>query len=155
MRTRKGQAVIREYRPPDCEDVLNVWARASAVAHPFLGREFLEQERRDIPRVYLPQAETWVWEAGGHVIGFISLLGNEVGALFVDPDHHRAGIGRALLGRARALRGELEVEVFEQNRLGRAFYDGMGFELVQRKIHDATGFELLRLRLAAGSGTPV
>jgi hypothetical protein len=35
----------------DCEDLLNVWARASAVAHPFLSREFLELERHDIPNV--------------------------------------------------------------------------------------------------------
>jgi len=146
---RVGTSVIRKYRPADCEDVLNVWGRASALAHPFLGGDFLELERRNIPDLYLPKAETWVWEADGQVVGFISLLGNEVGAIFVDPEFHRTGIGRALMDRARALRGELEVEVFEKNLLGRAFYAKMGFELVHRKVHDQTGFPLLRLRLAA------
>jgi len=140
--------VIRQYQPRDCEDVLNVWARASALAHPFLRQEFLELERHNIVNVHLPQAETWVWEADGHVIGFISLLGNEVGAIFVDPGFHRSGIGRALMDRARALRGELDVEVFERNLMGRAFYTRMGFKLLHQKVHDQTGFEVMRLRLA-------
>jgi len=146
--------VIRKYQPTDCEDVLNVWARASALAHPFLSHGFLETERHNIPNVYLPRAETWVWEADGHVVGFISLLGNEVGAIFVDPKFHRRGIGRALMDRARALRGEVEVEVFEKNRLGRAFYANLGFEFMHRKVHDQTGFEVVRLRLAANNPLP-
>jgi len=141
--------VIREYEPADCEEVLNVWANASAEAHPFLSREFLERERHNIPNVYLPNADTWVWESGGRVVGFMSLLGNEVGALFVDPGAQRAGIGRALIGRARALRGGLEVEVFRDNLRGRAFYAKCGFEVMHHSIHAQTGFEIIRLRLAA------
>ena len=130
---------------------MNIWAQASALAHPFLSQEFLELERQTIPNVYLPKAETWVWEADGHVVGFISLLGNEVGAIFVDPKFHRSGIGRALMDRARALRGELEVEVFERNPLGRAFYAKLGFELLYKEVHNQTGFEVMRLRLAANT----
>lgn len=143
--------MIRQYQSADREEVLNVWAGASALAHPFLSQEFLELERYNIPNVYLPKAETWVWEADGRVVGFVSLLGNEIGAIFVDPEFHRSGIGRALMDRARALRGELEVEVFERNLLGRAFYAKLGFEFMRRKVHDQTGFELMRLRLAANN----
>lgn len=143
--------MIRRYQPADCEDVLTVWAKASALAHPFLSEEFLETERHNIPNVYLPNAETWVWVVDEQVVGFISLLGNEVGAIFVDPALQRSGIGRALMDRARALRGELEVEVFERNLQGRAFYAKLGFERMHQKIHDQTGFEVLRLRLAANN----
>jgi putative acetyltransferase len=143
--------VIRKYQPADREDVLSVWADASAVAHPFLSHEFLALERHNIPNVYLPKADTWVWEADGRVVGFMSLLGNEVGALFVDPGTQRAGIGRALIGRARALRGELEVEVFKDNVLGRAFYAKCGFEVMYHRIHEQTGLEIIRLRLAANT----
>lgn len=143
--------MIRKYQSADREEVLNVWAGASTLAHPFLSQEFLELERYNIPNVYMPKAETWVWEADGHVVGFISLLGNEVGAIFVDPKFHRSGIGLALMDRARALRGELEVEVFERNLLGRTFYAKLGFEFMHKKVHDQTGFELMRLRLAANN----
>lgn len=141
--------VIRSYQPADCDDVLRVWAHASAVAHPFLSEEFLELERHNIPHVYLPNADTWVWAADGQVAGFISLLGIEVGAIFVEPEFHRSGIGQALMAHARALRGVLEVEVFERNLQGRAFYATLGFEFLHTKVHDQTGFEVMRLRLAA------
>ncbi|WP_374659003.1 GNAT family N-acetyltransferase [Inhella sp.] len=141
--------MIRIYQPADCDDVLRVWAHASALAHPFLSEEFLELERHHIPNVYLPNADTWVWVTDGRVVGFISLLGNEVGAIFVEPTLQRSGIGRALMAQAKALRGELEVEVFESNQLGRAFYAKLGFELLHKRIHDQTGFEVMRLRLAA------
>lgn len=141
--------MIREYRPADCETLLDVWARASAVAHPFLDPAFLETERGNIRDLYLPKSETWVWEADGRVVGFVSLLGNEIGGLFVDPRYHRLGIGRALVDLARSLRGELEVEVFERNVPGRAFYAALGFEFMHRRVDPDVGFEVLRLRLAA------
>lgn len=145
--------MIRGYRVEDCDDVLDVWAAASALAHPFLGDRFLQQERQQIRDVHLPQAETWVWEADHHVAGFISLLGNEVGAIFVDPRFHRCGIGRTLMDHARSLRRGLEVEVFSDNQIGRAFYSSYGFELMLRKIHKPTGLPLLRLRLPDNRAT--
>jgi putative acetyltransferase len=52
---------------------------------------------------------------------------------------------------ARGLRKELEVEVFKENVVGRAFYARYGFELMQEKVHDQTGLEVMRLRLAANT----
>lgn len=143
--------MIRKYRPEDCDEVLSVWSAATALAHPFLSERFLEFERREIRNVHLPKAATWVWEADGHVVGFISLLGNEVGAVFVDPRFQRAGIGWALMDHARALRGELEVEVFRDNRIGRTFYAKYGFEPMLQRVHEPTGFQVVRLRLAANT----
>lgn len=141
--------MIRKYHPEDRDEVLRVWAAASERAHPFLSAGFLERERREIRNVHLPQADTWVWEAAGRVVGFASLVGTEVGAVFVDPEFQRSGIGWALLDHVRALRGELEVEVFRDNVIGRAFYAKYGFEPMLRKVHEPTGLQLVRLRLAA------
>ncbi|MCH9651071.1 MAG: GNAT family N-acetyltransferase [Deltaproteobacteria bacterium] len=143
--------MIREYRSQDLEDLMAAWEAASALAHSFLSEEFQAQVREDIPKLYLPNSETWVAEQDGRVVGFISLLGNEVGAIFLQPNCHGKGLGRALMDKARELRGELEVEVFTANEIGRAFYAKYGFELVEKKAHPPTGLELLRLRLAAES----
>lgn len=144
-----AQRVIREYAPDDLADILSVWERASALAHPFLTKAFVDQERINIPELYLPNAETWVAEEAGRVIGFIALIGNEIGAIFVDPQFHGTGAGRALMDKARALRGDLEVEVFKANAMGRKFYDRYGFELLAESIHEATGNALLRLKYSA------
>jgi putative acetyltransferase len=141
-------ALIREYQEHDLPDLLVAWEAASELAHPFLSQEFLATERENIPNLYLPNAETWVAEHEGRVIGFVALLGNEVGAIFVHPHHQGEGFGRALMDKARALRGELVVEVFAANAIGRRFYANYGFELVEQRVHAQTGFELCRLRLS-------
>lgn len=128
--------MIRPYRNEDLEGLLSTWEASSRRAHPFLSEAFLAAERENIPRLYLPNAETWVAEAEGRVIGFVALLGNEVGALFVHPSRHRQGIGGQLLNKARELRGELEVEVFKANSIGCAFYDKCGFTQIDEKVHD-------------------
>ncbi|QDT80580.1 putative N-acetyltransferase YjaB [Gimesia maris] len=138
--------IIREYQPADLDDVLASWESATRLAHPFLQEDFLEQERHNIPNLYLPNAETWVIEHEKQVIGFIALLGNEVGAIFVKPEFHGTGAGKALMDKARDLRGDLQVEVFEANTIGRQFYDRYGFQPLSESTHEPTGNRLLRLQ---------
>ena len=144
--------MIRRYRDADLADLLEVWYAASRVAHPFLTEEFLDQERGNIVEVYLPKAETWVFEKDRRVAGFLSLLGNEVGAIFVRPELHGRGIGRALMDRAMEVHDRLEVEVFKENEIGRAFYDRYGFKPIREHVHEETGHEVLRLGTGGKSG---
>jgi putative acetyltransferase len=138
--------VIRPYDSRDLGAVLRVWENASAVGHPFLSDDFLAVERARIEHEHLLHAETWVWEAEGRVAGFIALAGNEVGGLFVDADLHGCGIGRALVEHAYGLRRELEVEVFERNTRGGAFYRACGFRELAKDVHAETGLVVVRLR---------
>ena len=137
---------IRPYAPEDLVPMLNTWERANRLAHPFMTDAFIAQERYNIPNVYMPHAETWIIEQDGHVIGFLALIGNEVGGLFVDPAHHGTGAGFALMNKAKDLRGDLEVEVFKVNTIGRRFYDRYGFTLMHETMHEPTGQPVLRLR---------
>jgi putative acetyltransferase len=149
--TEDTSGVIRPYEDRDLDGLLAAWASASEIAHPFLTQEFLALERQNIPNLYLPNAETWVYESDGRVVGFVALLENEVGAIFVHPSHQRCGVGRRLMDKAKELRGELVVEVFRENTIGRAFYAKYGFTPIEEKVHDQTGFDLLRLRLMGAS----
>ena len=144
--------IIRQYCELDLNDILSLWENASKLAHPFLTREFLDKERCNIPNVYLPNADTWVAEISERVIGFISLLGNEVGAIFVEPEYHGNGVGRALMDKAQQLHNDLEVEVFEANSIGRKFYSKDGFEQLLKTIDEETGNKVLRLKFTANKG---
>jgi putative acetyltransferase len=143
------QRIIRPYEPTDLGGVMASWESASAVAHPFLTEAFLDQERYNIPNVYLPNTETWVVEQDGTVVGFAALMGNEVGAIFVHAAFHGTGAGKALMDKAVELHGDVELEVFKDNAVGRAFYDRYGFELMHEKLHEESGHALLRLKYSA------
>ena len=139
--------MIRPYEDTDLSDLLEAWYSASRLAHSFLDEAFFERERNNIREIYLPKAETWVFEQEGVVVGFVALIGNEVGGLFVRADYHGRGIGRALMDHARSIRNVLELVVFEDNKVGRAFYEKYGFRQVGEEVHEETGFKQLRLKL--------
>jgi len=143
--------LLRPYRATDLEAVLQVWADASRVAHSFLDHNFFEQERSSIAREHLPKADTRVAVIGNRVVGFIALLGNEVGALFVLPEYHGRGIGRTLVDRASEMHAVLEVDVFSKNSIGLDFYRHYGFVKFAEKRHRPTGQGMLCLRYAGQS----
>ena len=76
---------IRQYENSDLEAVLSSWEAATRLAHPFMTDEFIAQERINVAEIYMPNTDTWVVELGGEVKGFIALMGNEVGAIFIQP----------------------------------------------------------------------
>jgi putative acetyltransferase len=140
---------IRQYVKSDLEAVLSSWESATRLAHPFMTDEFLAQERKNTAEIYLPNTDTWVLEIDEEVVGFIALMGNEVGAIFLQPEHHGIGAGQVLMDKARELHGDLEVEVFAENTIGRKFYSKYGFKFPEEKRHEPTGQQILRLRYAA------
>lgn len=140
---------IRHYNESDLEAVLFSWEVATRLAHPFMTDEFIAQERINVAEIYLPNTDTWVVEFDGNVEGFIALMGNEVGAIFLQPNFHGKGAGKALMDKARELHGDLEVEVFEANSIGRRFYTRYGFEYLEEKLHEPTGQKVLRLKFSA------
>lgn len=144
---------IRRAAPQDAPALLDIWLEASRVGHPFLGEETLQEQLPKIRDVYIPHAENWAAVEGNSILGFIGLLENHVGGLFVAPAAHRRGVGRLLLGHASERLGELTVEVYEQNRSACSFYRSCGFDLVGRKELDDEGraFPLLRMRRAVGA----
>lgn len=77
----------------------------------------------------------------------------EIGALYVDPDHWRDGVGTALLSRALAdlsERGWRDVIlwVLPENRTALAFYDRFGFAVEPGvgKVEERSGRSVIRLR---------
>ncbi len=144
---------IRKYHNGDLSDLLSCWEKASMVGHPFVTQDFLDSERSNIPNKYLPSGDTWVAQEQSAVVGFTILHGNEVGALFVDPIFHGSGIGYALMNKAREIHSDLQVEVFEKNIIGCAFYYRYGFVLVSKYNHKETGMDILRLNYASPAHT--
>ncbi len=138
--------IIRKYNDKDIEEVLSSWENTQKIAHPFLPEDFQIQEKKNIRELYLPNADTWIIEVNNKVVGFIALIGNEIGGLFLQPIHHGKKLGKLMVDKAQELHGDLVVEVFEKNSVGRNFYSKYGFKLIEKKIHEQTGESIHRLK---------
>jgi GNAT superfamily N-acetyltransferase len=123
--------------------------------------------RRDISRgLESPEGDsfTLIAEEDGEIAGyaFVAAPGREAEgaaeaelvAIYVDPEHWRRGVGRALLqaavaGARDAGYSELSLWSFEQNAQALAFYRALGWESTQeRRPHRSTGAPTVRLRRA-------
>lgn len=134
--------MIRPYRPPDLDAVIDTYLSASIVGQDFLPATFWEQDVRSV-RELMPQAQTWVVEVDDEVVAFISTLGNVIGGLFTKPGHQGRGHGRALIERVRRQHESLQVEVFAANTNAIRFYRNRGFSEVDRQINVESGLPLL------------
>ena len=142
--------LIRQLQELDIPEIMSAWEKAFRLAHPFIEDAFIDKQKIDIPTLYIPNTETWVCEVQGSVVGFIALMGNEVAALFVDPVFHGKGIGRSLVNKAREIRdGDLSVDVFEENSIGRKFYAKYGFEYDSEYLFEDVGKLVLKLKLSS------
>ena len=137
--------MIRKHIETDLEVILDIWYQASALAHPFLDNAFVEMVKKDMRELYIPGSETWVYEEEGKVIGFISMMENEIGGLFVLPDHQAKGVGTQLVKFISEFHQALEVEVFTKNKIGRAFYDKYGFTKIKEFLHEESQHEVIRM----------
>ena len=122
--------MIRPYREEDFETVAKFWFAAIQAAEPDIvqrmGYEFTGA--REYFKTLVAENQTWVYELDGIPIGFLGIQGDYIDRLYVDPNHHRRGIGKALLDHARALSSHhLWLKTDQANKLSRPFYEKNGF----------------------------
>ena len=139
--------MMREYNTDDTDALITIWDKAEPLAHPFLSDEVRDQVRRDTVNIYLPNAETWVLENDGTPVGFIAMIGTEIGGLFLDPSEQGKGLGRQMVDHVVAIKGPLTVEVFKDNKIGLPFYERYGFVVTGEGVFDASGDETFKMAM--------
>lgn len=142
--------VLRPYVPGDLDACLAIWRDASAVGHPFLTSAMMAADEPAVRDDGLPGAAITIALVDGAPAGFIALIGDHMGGLFVAPHHRGAGIGRALVEHAAAAVGRLSVEVYEANDAARRFYARLGFRFAGRRETDDRDRPFPLLTLARG-----
>ncbi|WP_300010200.1 GNAT family N-acetyltransferase [uncultured Roseobacter sp.] len=141
---------IRAYNAAtDLEKLSTIWLDASLSGHAFIGENRLRGQRKLVETHYLPAAETWVACRSGEPVGFVSLMANFIGGLFVAPHQQGQGTGRALVAHAFEGRDQLLLEVYTDNAQALAFYKALGFAELSRRATDDEGlpFETAQMRL--------
>ena len=144
--------MIRTSTPADIEDLFAIWEAAVLATHDFLTPDDFREIAKIVGQQYLPATGFWVAvDEGGRPVGFMGMTASHIDALFVDPQHHGQGTGRALVEHVAALHGALSVDVNEQNDGAVAFYEKLGFTPTGRSPTDEAGrpYPILHLRRSA------
>ncbi len=72
---------------------------------------------------YLANAQNWVWEEDGKLLGFVSIMeGRFLAAMFVAPKAVRRGIGKALMQYVQQRYPHLMLEVYQKKSTGDRFF---------------------------------
>jgi putative acetyltransferase len=145
--------IIRRANPTEGDVLVDIWLRSVRATHTFLSEEDI-QSLLPAARDYLTSDEPELWllcADSGAIMGFMGMSGSEIAALFLAPEFRGRGGGRQLVRHAQELRGELTVDVNEQNAAARRFYEACGFVVEGRSELDDAGrpFPLLHMRLPA------
>lgn len=131
---------IRPAGPADAAAVAEVWLRAFRSVYAFPAAHTDGEVRGWIRDDLIPGGTAWVAEDGGRVVGLLAVASGWVDQLYVDPDAHGRGIGRALLAHAQALQpAGLQLWTFQVNDRARRFYARNGFTEVE--LTDGAGNE--------------
>ena len=145
--------MVRRATADDRAGLFDIWVRSVRTTHTFVSDADIEAFM-PLVRDYLASNETEFWvlsDGTGAVMGFMGMAGPKMESLFLAPECHGRGGGRRLVEHARALQGELTVDVNEQNTAAVGFYKACGFVVEGRSELDGTGrpYPLLHMRLEA------
>lgn len=123
----------------EMDEVIDVWYATSMVCHDFIDKDIWHACKDDMRNKYIPAAATVVAKYDGKIIGFISLVGNRLAAIFVLPEHQGKGVGQKLLMNAFTKRDNLLLTVYEKNTAARRFYHSHNFTESSKSTDEHTG----------------
>lgn len=149
--------MIRRARPTEIDGLVVLWERSVRATHDFLSEGDIDELRPQVGDALADDGlELWVLTRDNdRTLGFMALAGDDIAALFLDPDARGRGGGRRLVEHAQRLRrGDLTVDVNEQNPQAVGFYEAVGFRVIGRSPLDGAGrsFPLLHMRRTATIG---
>ena len=132
--------MIRKKKKNDINPVMQIWKNENIKAHKFISKEYWESNYNTVKEVYIPIADSFIYEEKGIIKGFISVIDKEfIGALFVDNNYQGLGIGSKLIGYVDSIYDELTLTVYKDNSRAVSFYKSIGFNILDEQINDDTG----------------
>jgi ribosomal protein S18 acetylase RimI-like enzyme len=126
---------IRPLEPYDTDEAAAVWWRSrhaqDSQLPPAIHSE--EQVRGWFAEVLLPDGQSWVAMDDGRIVAVLTLDGDDLDQLYVDPEVAGQGVGSTLVDLAKDLRpGGLALWTFQSNTRAQEFYRRHGFTEVRR-----------------------
>ncbi len=131
--------MIREAQRSELPAILELWLESTTRGHPFIKANYWRDCIPLVRDAYLANAQNWVWEEDGKLLGFVSIMeGRFLAAMFVAPKAVRRGIGKALMQYVQQRHPHLLLEVYQKNQPAIDFYHAQGFHIVDCAWQDET-----------------
>lgn len=130
--------MIRMFDACDLDQVMELWLNGNIEAHDFIPRNYWESNAPMV-REQLLQAEIYVYETDGKILGFVGLQGDYLAGIFVDRHARSIGIGGQLIHYVQKIRRTLTLNVYRKNQRAMEFYLREGFSVLSEDIDEATG----------------
>ena len=129
--------MIRNLENKDIDKIMDIWLKSTIKAHDFISEQYWKNSYNTVKDVYIPIAETFVYEDDEDIKGFISIINNEfIGALFVDVDAQNNGIGKCLIDYALNKYKKLNLAVYKDNKKSVDFYIHRGFKIIKEQVNE-------------------
>lgn len=122
----------------DLDQVMELWLNGNIEAHDFIPRNYWESNAPMV-REQLLQAEIYVYETDGKILGFVGLQGDYLAGIFVDRHARSMGIGGQLIHYVQKIRRTLTLNAYRKNQRAMEFYLREGFSVLSEDIDEATG----------------
>ncbi|WP_419741553.1 N-acetyltransferase [Paraclostridium dentum] len=133
--------MIRKLTNIDTDKIMDIWLESTVRAHNFISRGYWENNYKVVKDVYMPIADTFVYEEDGEIRGFISIINNEfIGALFVDVKFQGMGIGSKLIDYSIEKYKKLTLAVYKENQKSVEFYTRKGFKIIEEGLNEDSGY---------------
>jgi len=123
----------------DIDEIMQIWRNGNLTAHNFINRKYWFDNYEIVREEYLKKSDTWIYIEGDIIKGFVSVIDNNyIGALFVEKQFQRDGIGTILVKHCKNLYDKLSLKVYKKNEGAISFYNSMGFEYISGQVDKNT-----------------
>lgn len=130
--------IIRKFNEFDLKRVMRIWYDGNLEAHDFIDREYWDRNFGYVKRA-LSEAEVYVYEINGYVVGFVGIDDGYLEGLFVDKEYRGLGVGTKLVDYIKEKYDFFTLHVFENNYGAITFYENRGLIKKEESVHEDLG----------------
>ena len=130
--------MIRKLQEADINRVADIWLDTNVKAHDFISSQYWLGNFEAVKGM-LPQAEVYVYEENGSILGFVGLNGDYIEGIFVWSEAQSRGIGKQMLDFVKGMKQQLRLNVYQRNVRAVTFYQREHFEIQSEDTDENTG----------------